>query len=156
MKRSRRIGKGRQNGSVGFRWSKEDEAFLGKYPDTEVAEILNRSLAAVRLRRSKLGIYFKKPKKTKAWLPEELALLGKFYDSQVARLTGRPLSAVQKERISRGILPLTLQLPPWKPEEDALLGTMPDSHVAKLVGRTKEAAKTRRKHLEIPGWNVLK
>jgi hypothetical protein len=77
-------------------WTAEQIALLGTTPDEEVAAKVGRSVAAVRLKREKMGI--PNPAGMDVWKPEQLALLGTLPDREVSRQTGRTLSATRQKR----------------------------------------------------------
>jgi hypothetical protein len=47
-------------------WLPEEIALLGKYPDEKIARKLNRTLAAVKVKRGKLGIRRPDPKRRRS------------------------------------------------------------------------------------------
>lgn len=123
-----------------FPWTKEEDALPGKLVDREVAEKLNRTLAAVRGRRRLLG---------KA---DEMALLGKMPDEEVVRQTGHSLGSVRWARFKRGIFSVRRAAPDWTPEEEALLGAAPDLELAARLNRTPLAVQHRRAVKGIAAW----
>jgi len=78
-------------------WTPEQSALLGTAPDADIARRLGRTVTAITLRRSRLGI----PNPHNQFRPftaEEISLLGKFSDEEVARKTGRPAGSVSAKR----------------------------------------------------------
>ena len=132
-------------------WTLHEQALLGKMPDVEAAKRLGRTLVAVRLRRSRLGIpeYGQPARRHHSWTSEELALLGTMPDRLVARELRRTLIAVTGRRGKLGIPAKIEGYHRWRPEDDALLGHRRDEDIARLLGITVLAVQRRRNALKI-------
>ena len=83
-------------------WTASEDALLGRLPDEELGERLNRTLAAVKVRRFELHIA-KLNSRKRPWLPERDRLLGTMSNEEVARRTGRSRSTVRRRRRALGM-----------------------------------------------------
>jgi hypothetical protein len=89
------------------RWSEAEEIVLremyGKYPASVIAEVLNRSIAAVKEKAHKLGI----TKRHRRWNDEEVILLRKLYSqsvaSEIAKVLGRSVASVRHKATRLGL-----------------------------------------------------
>jgi hypothetical protein len=141
-------------GTPGFRtarqfpWTKEEDALLGELTDREVAERLNRTLAAVRDRRKFLG----KPAVGHAPQPWRIEREPRDASGLFATKSNRELRAILGWSFKR-IRTRRRQLaggkarksqPEWTLEEDRLLGTQPDQVLARKFGRPVSAVRHRR------------
>lgn len=83
-------------------YTAEEDALIGCLPDEEVARRLNRSVAAIVVRRSMLGR--EKPGTTRRpWKAAEIALLGRHPDAELAVRFNRTEEAVSVKRGKLGI-----------------------------------------------------
>jgi|GEM_PF-317920 len=124
-------------------WTKPELKLLGTASDKEVARELGRTVMAVRLRRTLLGL----PavgQIQKAWTLHDHKLLGLLPDEEVAKLTGRTPEAVEARRITYHIRRSNPKVRVWTKDELKLLGKMPDPEVAKLLNRPVKGVRSRR------------
>src|SRR6059036_432956 len=114
-------------------WTLQEQALLGKMPDAELARRLGRTVVAVALRRSRLGIpnYGHPARLFGRWTPEELALLGTMPDRLLGHKLRRTPIAVMCKRSQLNIPAKIEGYHRWRPEDKALLGQRPDAYIAK-------------------------
>lgn len=86
-------------GYHGPTWTKKELSLLGTKTDEEVAKSVSRSVNAVRIKRSKLGIPKVGGRPYRYWTSEEMELLlSKASDQEIAERLGRTLQAVIRQR----------------------------------------------------------
>lgn len=104
-------------------------------PDAEAATKLDRTIAGVAERRTRLGISPIDPG-WRFFTPEEDKLLGTASDLDIGRKLNRTRGCIQKRRRSLRIKPFRRY---WTEDEIKLLGTEPDSVLAKRFNRSMKA-----------------
>jgi hypothetical protein len=122
-------------------WLPAEVKLLGLRSDQEVAELLGRTVEAVRLKRSRLGIppYVENP-----WTNDELRLLGRLPDEELASRFGRSTKSVEYMRTKLKKPYRASKSRSWTEAELRLLGRFSDAKVAKLTRRTQKAVQRMR------------
>jgi hypothetical protein len=153
------LGQHLQTGYHGEHWTEADLQLLGTLPDAQVAAIIGKTVTAVRVKRTKLGISTaedgrkRKPTTVQVDEPPEKPPAPR---KQRARSTmepawkanrGRKHTKKDRKKMSqahrnRGTIPPGLR--PWTAEEDKLVRQLPASKVVARTGRTLSAVYTRR------------
>jgi hypothetical protein len=82
-------------GYQGPRWTPEQIKLLGTAPDDDVAKQVGRTIGAVRVMRTRLGIT---DFGQHYWSAEQIASLGTDSDKEIAKLLGRSPQAVASKR----------------------------------------------------------
>lgn len=139
-------------------WTPEEDAWLSKLTDEQVARKLGCAVKRVRRRRRLLGLPSHNPDH-RLWTKEEIALLGTRPDREVAPLVNRSVRNVRQKRFALGIPFCNPHYEIWKPEELALLGMLPDKEVARRTGHSLTSvrrARIKRRIFSVrraaPGW----
>jgi hypothetical protein len=128
-------------------WTAREDSLLGAARDEKVARRINRSRAAVRVRRSILGIPAWNVTYSRPWAAKEEALLGVVPDRVLAKRLKRTFTAVQARREIKRLPPVGAQRRRFTPREDSLLKSMSNLRAARKMGRRVDVVARRRRYL---------
>jgi len=143
-------------------WTEEEDALLGKVPDTVIAKQKGIKKSVVGYRRQKLGIpVFVLDPLAEArpmapphqWTKAEEDLLGTMFDTQVAKILNIGASSVTAHRNKLGIKPKMSSDPiVWTRQMLRDLGQMPDKEFGDHYCMKSEAVKLKRMVYHIPRY----
>ena len=144
-----------------FPWTKEEDALLGQLTDLEVAKRLNRTLGAVRDRRTFLGKsavgHAPPPSRIEGEPRDRYArLFATKSNLELRAILGWSHRRIHTRRRQLAAGKVRRQHPEWTREEDGLLGTQPDQVLARKFGRSVGAVRCRRWkkriHRDLKSW----